>query len=404
MGKRQSYITVKDHKESFPNNAKCSLINPSKSELGKVSKRILSNIVETVRNKTKLNHWKNSESVINWFVNLQGKERASFIQFDIKEFYPSIRKILLTKSLNYASKFVKISAQDKNIIFQCRNSILFNDEKPWNKKGNDQFDVTMGSWDGAEICEIVRLYLLSELSKLGIQVGLYRDDGLCLCSLNPRQTELMKKKLCKVFSDNGLNITVEANVKNVNFLDINLDLETELFKPFMKPNDKPVYVHKLSNHPPGIIKNIPQSVNKRLNTISANEDVFRAAIPPYQEALRRSGYDFELMFNPTNQHLRRQSRKRKITYFNPPFSLNVKTNVGEIFFKALDKCFPHNHPLRKIINRNTVKLSYHCMPNIKRKISIHNSKVQQAKNNLPAEAPVCNKPAHWMESVSQLKA
>ena len=274
MGKRQSYITVKDHKESFPNNVKCRLINPSKSELGKVSKRILSNIVETVRNKTKLNHWKNSESVINWFVNLQGKERASFIQFDIKEFYPSIRKILLTKSLNYAIKFVKISAQDKNIIFQCRNSILFNDEKPWNKKGNDQFDVTMGSWDGAEICEIVGLYLLSELSKLGFQVGLYRDDGLCLCSLNPRQTELMKKKLCKVFSDNGLNITVEANVKNVNFLDINLDLETELFKPFMKPNDKPVYVHKLSNHPPGIIKNIPQSVNKRLNTISANENVF----------------------------------------------------------------------------------------------------------------------------------
>ena len=131
-----------------------------------------------MRNKTKLNHWKNSESVINWFVNLQGKERASFIQFDIKEFYPSIRKSLLTKSLNYASKFVKISAQDKNIIFQCRNSILFNNEKPWNKKGNDQFNVTMGSWDGAEICEIVGLYLLSELSKLGIQVGLYKMDSV----------------------------------------------------------------------------------------------------------------------------------------------------------------------------------------------------------------------------------
>ena len=131
-----------------------------------------------MRNKTKLNHWKNSESVINWFVNLQGKERASFIQFDIKEFYPSIRKSLLTKSLNYASKFVKISAQDKNIIFQCRNSILFNNEKPWNKKGNDQFNVTMGSWDGAEICEVLGLYLLSELSKLGIQVGLYKMDSV----------------------------------------------------------------------------------------------------------------------------------------------------------------------------------------------------------------------------------
>ena len=134
--------------------------------------------------------------------------------------------------------------------------------------------------DGAEICEIVGLYLLSLLSDLGIEVGLYRDDGLCTCKLSPRQTELMKKKLCKVFKDNGLTITIEANVKNVNFLDINLNLETGIHKPFMKPNDQPVYVHNLSNHPPGILQNIPHSVNRRLSVISANEDFFNTAIQP----------------------------------------------------------------------------------------------------------------------------
>ena len=81
LSKRQSYITLKDHKESFPNNPKCRLINPSKSELGKVSKGILTKIVDAVRKSTQYNHWKNSESVINWFANLKEKQRLSFIPF-----------------------------------------------------------------------------------------------------------------------------------------------------------------------------------------------------------------------------------------------------------------------------------------------------------------------------------
>ena len=70
---------------------------------------------------------------------------------------------------------------------------------------------------------------------------------------------------------------MEANAKDVNFFDVNLNLNTVIYKPFMKPNDRPVYVHSLSNHPPGILRNMPASVNKRLSTISANEDVFNQA-------------------------------------------------------------------------------------------------------------------------------
>ena len=83
-------------------------------------------------------------------------------------------------------------------------------------------------------------------------------------------------------------------------------------------------------------------------------------------------------------------QKTKITYFNPPYSQNVKSNIGEQFFKALDKCFPQNHVLRKVINRNTVKLSYRCMPNIQRKISTHNAKVLQTETGLEEEVPLCN--------------
>ena len=74
--------------------------------------------------------------------------------------------------------------------------------------------------------------------------------------------------MCKIFQAHGLKITIEANIKNVNFLDINLDLNSGFFKPFMKPNDTPLYVHKQSNHPKNILANIPLNVNRRLSCIS----------------------------------------------------------------------------------------------------------------------------------------
>ena len=147
----------------------------------------------------------------------------------------------------------------------------------------------------------------------------------------------------------------------------------------MKPNDQPVYVHKLSNNQPlSILKNIPHSVNKRLTTISANKDVFKSAIGQFQEALKKSGYDFELNFsNPNQSKKTNRNRTRNKTYFNSPLSQNVQTNIGQQLFKILDKCFPKNHPLSKIISRNTVKLRYKCMKNIKTQISRHNHRVQQ---------------------------
>ena len=61
------YITVKDHKEAFPHKPYFRLINPSKSELRKVSKRILDNINKYIIEHTKVNQWKNSAFVIEWF-------------------------------------------------------------------------------------------------------------------------------------------------------------------------------------------------------------------------------------------------------------------------------------------------------------------------------------------------
>ena len=183
IAKQQAFITLKDHKENFVNHPTCRLINPAKSELGKVSKQILDNINSKIRKTTKLNQWKNTSDVTNWFTRIPDMQKHSFASFDINSFYPSITKSLLSKAISFAKNFTTISDNDIDIIMHCRKSLLFDNETAWTKKNdNDMFDVTMGSFDGAEVCELIGLFLLNNLSeKYGKNnVGLYRDDGLIL--------------------------------------------------------------------------------------------------------------------------------------------------------------------------------------------------------------------------------
>ena len=128
-----------------------------------------------------------------------------------------------------------------------------------------------------------------------------------------------------------------------------------------------------SNHPPSILKNIPLAVNKRLSNISANKGIFDAAAPLYQAELNRAGYKHKLEFKSPEQPKRR--RKNKIIWFNPPHSINVKTNVGKKFLNLLDQHFPRGHQLYPLLNRCKVKISYRCLPNRGAKISHHNAKL-----------------------------
>ena len=70
---KQAFITLKDHKPNFRNNPTCRLINPTKPEIGKISKQILEKINTDVKTATKLNQWKNTDEVITWFNNVENK-------------------------------------------------------------------------------------------------------------------------------------------------------------------------------------------------------------------------------------------------------------------------------------------------------------------------------------------
>lgn len=376
LATKDAFITLKDHKPNFSNNPTCRLINPSKSEIGIVSKKILQRINSKIVKHTALNQWKNTDSVIKWFNNIPNKPNCSFISFDIVDFYPSISEELLNEALAFASQYDEITENEKTIIVQAKHSLLFNNDTTWCKKtSNSLFDVTMGSFDGAETCELVGSYLLSKLTAAyGNDIGLYRDDGLAALSKPPREIENIKKAICKTFSDHNLKISIEANKKCINYLDITLDLSSSSYKPYMKPGNIPQYVNRQSNHPPSILRDIPEAINKRLSNISSDKQSFDSAIPPYQEALQRSGYNYQLNFNPQPPKPKR-NRNRNVIWFNPPYSSNVATNIGRKFLKAIDECFPPDHTLHKICNRNTLKLSYSCMANVDKIITTHNKSV-----------------------------
>jgi len=110
----------------------------------------------------------------------------------------------------------------------------------------------------------------------------------------------------------------------------------------------------------------------------------------YQEALNKSGYNYNLSYNEPRNEIQhsRKNRPRNILWYNPPFSKNVKTNVGKCFLPLIDQHFPNSHSLHKIFNRNTLKLSYSCMTNIKTIISNHN-KAQINKSD-PTNDSNCN--------------
>ena len=103
--------------------------------------------------------------------------------------------------MSFAREHVFLSKEDEDIINHSCSSFLFSGGVPWSKKSSseDLFDVTMGSYAGAELSECVGLYLLHLIISNGVfsisQVGIYRDDGLAITEGSGPQIKRKQKKL-----------------------------------------------------------------------------------------------------------------------------------------------------------------------------------------------------------------
>ena len=72
--------------------------------------------------------------------------------------------------------------------------------------GSENFDASMGCYDGAEICELVGCYILNQLSTVMRKelVGLYRNDGLGIIKImSEPEIERKRKQIIKIFKDCG---------------------------------------------------------------------------------------------------------------------------------------------------------------------------------------------------------
>ena len=122
--------------------------------------------------------------------------------FDIKDFYPSIKEGLLIEALEFAKQHVTIKSKDRETIFHARKSLLYKEGEPWIKKQSNNFDVTMGSYDGAEVCELIGIFMLSLIGNKynPNHIVLYRDDGLAdFKNTSGPQSEKIKKTFQKMF-------------------------------------------------------------------------------------------------------------------------------------------------------------------------------------------------------------
>ena len=118
------------------------------------------------------------------------------------------------------------------------------------------------------------------------------------------------------------------------------------------------------------MKNLPKSIQIRLSNNSVNEETFKEATGPYNAALKENGHSpnhnrhENSKANPRTeanhetepkhtgwQKKRENTRTRKKTWFNPPFTMDVASNIGKKFLSLLNECFPKTSKLHKIIKK-----------------------------------------------------
>ena len=137
------------------------------------------------------------------------------------------------------------------------------------------------------------------------------------------------------------------------------------------------------------------AIGRRISDISSSKELFNKAKPHYESALKQSRHDEELIYTerkkPVTQTVQNnlKNRPRNIIWFNPPYSMNVRTNIGREFLNLFGKHFPKNHWYSKIFNKNNMKVSCSCTGNLQTIIKKHNRKILETSKT-PSTEDKCN--------------
>ena len=119
-------------------------------------------------------------------------------------------------------------------------------------------------------------------------------------------------------------------------------------------------------------------IGKRVAGLCSSDEIFENCKQHYIDSLEVAGHknvnwNYEELKSESQPKNQKRQRKRKIVWFNPPWCSSVKTKIGGTLFYLMEKHFPADHKLRKIINKNCVKVSYCCTSNMERIIKASNN-------------------------------
>ena len=125
------------------------------------------------------NQWPSASTLMEWLRDIENKKPVNLLNLTLWNSTPELRE----KSINFARSIIEIQDKIINIIKHTRKTLLFHEGTAWVKKeGNSLLHATMENYDGAEVCELVRVYLLSKLPSLVDikNAGLYTEDGIAV--------------------------------------------------------------------------------------------------------------------------------------------------------------------------------------------------------------------------------
>ena len=94
--------------------------------------------------------------------------------------------------------------------------------------------MAIGSYDGAEVCGLVGIYLLSLLANIidKNNSGLYRNDGLIfLCNVNEQKMDRVRMNVIKMFKEVDFKIEIQTHLKIVDVLDVTFNLANGTYRP-----------------------------------------------------------------------------------------------------------------------------------------------------------------------------
>ena len=98
----------------------------------------------------------------------------------LTNFYPSFLLTFFNNAIQFAKETCDIPDNNTSVIMHAKDTLSFSNGEPLVKNdGDEDFNVPMECYDGAEICEPIGSYLLYQINNFILKenIGLYRDDG-----------------------------------------------------------------------------------------------------------------------------------------------------------------------------------------------------------------------------------